>query len=34
MVDAGVVDLDTRAVIEKRGRDRPRSSKNEPKGVL
>jgi hypothetical protein len=34
MVDAGVVDLDTRAVIEKRGRNRPHGSKNKPKGVL
>jgi hypothetical protein len=33
MVDAGVVDLDTGAVIEKRGRDHPRGSKNKPKGI-
>jgi hypothetical protein len=33
MADAGVVDLDTGAVIEKRGRGRPRDSKNKPKGV-
>jgi hypothetical protein len=33
MADAGVVDLDTGAVIEKRGRGRPRGSKNKPKVV-
>jgi hypothetical protein len=31
MVDAGVVDLDTGAVMKKRGRCRPRGSKNKPK---
>jgi hypothetical protein len=31
MADAGVVNLDTGAVIEKRGRDRPCGSKNKPK---
>jgi hypothetical protein len=31
MADAGVVDLDTGALMEKRGRGRPRGSKNKPK---
>jgi hypothetical protein len=31
--DAGVVDLDTGAEVEKRGRGHPRGSKNKPKGV-
>jgi hypothetical protein len=31
MADASVVDLDTGAVIEKRGHGRPRGSKNKPK---
>jgi hypothetical protein len=31
MSDAGVVDLDTGAMIEKRGRGHPRGSKNKPK---
>jgi hypothetical protein len=31
MVDAGVIDLDIGAVVEKRGRGRPRGSKNKPK---
>jgi hypothetical protein len=31
MADAGVVDLDTGALIEKQGRGRPRGSKNKPK---
>jgi hypothetical protein len=31
MADTGVIDLDTGAVIEKRGRGRPRGSKNKPK---
>jgi hypothetical protein len=33
MADAGVIDLDTGAMVEKRGRDRPRGSKNKPKDV-
>jgi hypothetical protein len=33
MADASVVDLETGAVIEKRGRGRPCGSKNKPKGV-
>jgi hypothetical protein len=33
MADAGVIDLDTGAVVEKRGRGRPRGSKNKPKDV-
>jgi hypothetical protein len=33
MVDAGVIDLDVGAVTEKRGRGRPRGSKNKPKDV-
>jgi hypothetical protein len=31
MTDAGAADLDTSALMEKRGRDRPRGSKNKPK---
>jgi hypothetical protein len=31
MADAGVVDLDTGALMDKRGRGRPRGSKNKPK---
>jgi hypothetical protein len=31
MADAGVVDLDTGAVMEKRGRGHPHGSKNKPK---
>jgi hypothetical protein len=31
MADAGVVDLDTGALMEKRGRGRPHGSKNKPK---
>jgi hypothetical protein len=31
MADTGVIDLDTGVVVEKRGRVRPRSSKNKPK---
>jgi hypothetical protein len=31
MADAGVVNLDTGALMEKRGRGRPRGSKNKPK---
>jgi hypothetical protein len=31
MADAGVIDLDTGAMVEKRGRVRPRGSKNKPK---
>jgi hypothetical protein len=31
MADAGVIDLDTGAVVEKCGRGRPRGSKNKPK---
>jgi hypothetical protein len=33
MADAGVIILDTGAVMEKRGRDRPRGSKNKPKDM-
>jgi hypothetical protein len=33
MADAGVIDRDTGAVMEKRGRDRPHGSKNKPKDV-
>jgi hypothetical protein len=33
MADAGVIDLDTGSVVEKRGRGRPRASKNKPKDV-
>jgi hypothetical protein len=33
MVDAGVIDLDTSAVVEKRGHGHPRGSKNKPKDV-
>jgi hypothetical protein len=33
MADAGVIDLDTGAVIEKRVRVCPRGSKNKPKDV-
>jgi hypothetical protein len=31
MADAGVIDIDNGAVMEKRGRGRPHSSKNKPK---
>jgi hypothetical protein len=31
MADTGVIDLDTDAIVEKRGRGRPRGSKNMPK---
>jgi hypothetical protein len=31
MADTGVIDLDTGAVVEKRGRGRPPGSKNKPK---
>jgi hypothetical protein len=31
MADAGVIDLDTGAMVEKHGRGRPRGSKNKPK---
>jgi hypothetical protein len=31
MADAGAANLDTIVLMEKRGRDRPRSSKNKPK---
>jgi hypothetical protein len=31
MVDTGVIDLDTGVVVEKRGRGRPRGSRNKPK---
>jgi hypothetical protein len=31
MADTGVIDLDTGVVVEKRGRVRPRGSKNKPK---
>jgi hypothetical protein len=31
MADTGFIDLDTGAVVEKRGRGRPRGSKNKPK---
>jgi hypothetical protein len=33
MVDASVIDLDTGAMIEKRGRGRPRGNKNKTKDV-
>jgi hypothetical protein len=33
MADAGVIDLDTSAVVEKRGRARPRGSRNNPKDI-
>jgi hypothetical protein len=33
MADAGVIDLDTGAVMEKHGRGRPRGSRNKPKGL-
>jgi hypothetical protein len=33
MVDAGVIDLDAGAVMEKHGRGRPRGSKNKPKDL-
>jgi hypothetical protein len=33
MSDAGVVDLDTGAMVEKRGRGHPRGSKNKPKDI-
>jgi hypothetical protein len=33
MADAGVIDLDTGAVVEKRGRGRPRGSRNKPKDI-
>jgi hypothetical protein len=33
MADAGVIDLDTSAVVEKRGCGHPRGSKNKPKDV-
>jgi hypothetical protein len=33
MADAGVIDLDAGAVMEKRGRGHPRGSKNKPKDV-
>jgi hypothetical protein len=33
MADAGVIDLDTGAMVEKCGRGRPRGSKNKPKDV-
>jgi hypothetical protein len=33
MADAGVIDLDTGAVIEKHGHGHPRDSKNKPKDV-
>jgi hypothetical protein len=31
MADTSVIDLDTGVVVEKRGRGRPRGSKNKPK---
>jgi hypothetical protein len=34
MADAGVVDLDTGAMIERRGRGRPHGSKNKPKDAF
>jgi hypothetical protein len=34
MADAGVIDLDTSAVVEKHGHGRPRGSKNKPKDVF
>jgi hypothetical protein len=33
MADAGVIDRDTGAMVEKRGRGHPRGSKNKPKDV-
>jgi hypothetical protein len=33
MEDTSVIDLDTEAVVEKRGRGHPRGSKNKPKDV-
>jgi hypothetical protein len=33
MADAGVIDLDTSALVEKRGRGRPHGSKNKPKDI-
>jgi hypothetical protein len=33
MADAGVIDLDTGAMVEKRGRGRPCGSKNKPKDI-
>jgi hypothetical protein len=30
LADTSVIDLDTGVVVEKRGRDRPRGSKNKP----
>jgi hypothetical protein len=33
MADASVIDLDTGALVEKRGRGRPRGSKNKPKDI-
>jgi hypothetical protein len=33
MADAGVIDLDTGAVVEKRGRGRPHGSRNRPKDI-
>jgi hypothetical protein len=33
MADTGIIDLDTGAVVEKRGRGRPRGSKNKPKDI-
>jgi hypothetical protein len=33
MADAGVIDLDTGVVVEKRGRGRPRGSRNKPKDI-
>jgi hypothetical protein len=33
MADAGVIDLDTSAMIEKRGHGHPRGSKNKPKDI-
>jgi hypothetical protein len=33
MVDAGIIDLDTGAVLEKRWHGRPRGSKNKPKDI-
>jgi hypothetical protein len=33
MADAGVIDLDTGAVVEKRGHGRPRGSRNKPKDI-
>jgi hypothetical protein len=33
MADAGFIDLDAGVMVEKRGRGRPRGSKNKPKGA-